>query len=222
MHHKLASDMIAVPKDRWERKMDNAPELIKTCILALWRYNESFYKKNNILLPFDPAFLLKVIDVTYNDRLERKQKKDSFAILVYIFIIFGCSRNQAIDAFADWSRYKKTTIRTAYEGFLAEQKIHFPKGVDFVLELTSYVPVILDFLNRAESKKFPKNSVRHKKAHMAFKKIRILYSDEEFIRLANIPISLEYWSEVSPKVCDRLVHVCKQHGITFPRQKFFA
>ena len=163
---------------QWNKKKDNAPELLYLCIKYLQPMNLYLTRKDIHIFPFDPQFLLEITEKVIGSKsLKLLQQKHESGVMVELLCLFGCSRNQALDALAEWRKESRTTIRTANEKLRAELKnyslTHDGKR-DTLSELYFFKDVADVFFSIEKKRPFP---LSHPKAVAAYSALKRFYSE---------------------------------------------
>lgn len=178
------NEVFQVSIKRWNAKKDNAEELIANCALALKMANENYYKPANIPLPFDPNILLEVInqDKGFSRTLEVKKNLRITGIMMEFLILFGCTRNQANLAMAEWKEASESTVKTAHLAAMETEK-----DKDAIGFLFRNLAVAQFFIRETGKRAFPIGS--YPKAQSAFERLRLVCEDAKIDQAYRLFIS---------------------------------
>lgn len=192
---------------RWNSHQDNGVELIYRGLALLAGHNFKVVKAGGPPPPVDPEFLLDVFRHEFKSRLETSRMRDNFATYVNTLIIFGCPKNQAVNAMAEWLGYKRTSVRTAQE------KHQIKDDDDSIQFLEIFGRRIAEFISKADSQPFPINKRKHPLAYKAFQCLEKLYADPQFLDLLlqssqRGDEGFIYFEEIYPRLYLKITEVC--------------
>lgn len=171
----IYATILSYSLNRWNRKKDNAPEIIHAHAIALELWQEA-NKTKGIDLPFDAKLFREIIVETFDRRLDNFQEQSRLGNIINALILFGCSRKQAIEALAEWRGCSETLVRTAHENF----RIDFQESAkqDTIIELSSCWETFTNFLKETENEAFPRSPLAYKKAEQSYKLMKTVFSDQ--------------------------------------------
>tara|TARA_R100001143_G_C3315409_1_gene112182 strand:- start:18 stop:839 length:822 start_codon:yes stop_codon:yes gene_type:complete len=116
----------------------------------------------------DSYWICDEIEKMFEPHFEKMDKSETIGRLLHALIIYGCSKNQAEDAIAEWLLLSKSTVKNYYNKHKPYSPTS-PNSGDFTASALGY--------NDLYRKKFPQH---YTKAYQAFKKVGLESLNERY------------------------------------------